>query len=141
MRPKKTPLRQCAGCGQMKPKKELVRVVRAPLKEDGEGNPLPPEISLDPTGKRPGRGAYLCRDAQCLKLAKKSRRLERSFSWYEPEDLIGKTLAAIVNLPPRKMMGLESCGMLLSAVHKEKGEEALHLMILDDSIPAGAKLC
>ena len=62
-------------------------------------------------------------------------------AWYEPEDLIGKTLAAIVNLPPRKMMGLESCGMLLSAVHKEKGQEALHLMILDDSIPAGAKLC
>ena len=62
-------------------------------------------------------------------------------AWYEPEDLIGKTLAAIVNLPPRKMMGLESCGMLLSEVHKEKGEEALHLMILDDSIPAGAKLC
>ena len=61
--------------------------------------------------------------------------------WYEPEDLIGKTLVAIVNLPPRKMMGLESCGMLLSAVHTEKGEEALHLMIVDDSIPAGAKLC
>ena len=61
--------------------------------------------------------------------------------WYEPEDLIGKTLVAIVNLPPRKMMGLESCGMLLSAVHTEKGEECLHLMIVDDSIPAGAKLC
>ena len=61
--------------------------------------------------------------------------------WYEPEDLVGKTLAAIVNLPPRKMMGLESNGMLLSAVHTEKGEEALHLIILDDAIPAGAKLC
>ncbi len=61
--------------------------------------------------------------------------------WYEPEDLIGKTLVAIVNLPPRKMMGLESCGMLLSAVHTEKGEERLQLMIVDDSIPAGAKLC
>ena len=61
--------------------------------------------------------------------------------WYEPEDLIGKTLVAIVNLPPRKMMGLESCGMLLSAVHTEKGEECLHLMIVDDSIPVGAKLC
>ena len=61
--------------------------------------------------------------------------------WYEPEDLIGKTLVAIVNLPPRKMMGLESCGMLLSAVHTEKGEECLHLMMVDDSIPAGAKLC
>jgi len=61
--------------------------------------------------------------------------------WYEPETLVGKTLVAIVNLPSRKMMGLESCGMLISAVHKEKGEEALHLLILDDSIPAGAKLC
>ena len=61
--------------------------------------------------------------------------------WYEPEDLAGKTLAAIVNLPPRKMMGLESNGMLLSAVHREKGEEVLHLLILDDAIPAGAKLC
>ena len=61
--------------------------------------------------------------------------------WYQPEDLVGKTLAAIVNLPPRKMMGLESNGMLISAVHKEKGEEALHLIMVDDSIPAGAKLC
>jgi len=61
--------------------------------------------------------------------------------WYQPEDLLGKTLVAIVNLPPRKMMGLESCGMLISAVHKEKGEEALHLLIVDDAIPAGAKLC
>ncbi len=61
--------------------------------------------------------------------------------WYEPEDLVGKTLMAIVNLPPRKMMGHESNGMLISAVHKEKGEEALHLIILDDAIPAGAKLC
>ena len=61
--------------------------------------------------------------------------------WYEPEDLIGKTLVAIVNLPPRKMMGQESNGMLISAVHKEKGEEALHLIMVDDAIPAGAKLC
>ena len=61
--------------------------------------------------------------------------------WYEPEDLVGKTLVAIVNLPPRKMMGHESNGMLISAVHKEKGEEALHLIMVDDAIPAGAKLC
>ena len=61
--------------------------------------------------------------------------------FYEPEQLVGKTLLAIVNLPPRKMMGLESCGMLLSAVHKEKGEEKLRLIMLDDAIPAGAKLC
>ena len=61
--------------------------------------------------------------------------------WYRPEDLIGKTLMAIVNLPPRKMMGQESNGMLISAVHTEKGEECLHLLILDDAIPAGAKMC
>ena len=61
--------------------------------------------------------------------------------WYKPEELVGKTLVAIVNLPPRKMMGIPSCGMLISAVHKEKGEEKLHLLLLDDSIPAGAKLC
>ena len=60
---------------------------------------------------------------------------------YEPEQLIGKTLLAIVNLPPRKMMGQESCGMLISAVHTEHGEEQLHLVILDDTIPAGAKMC
>jgi methionyl-tRNA synthetase len=61
--------------------------------------------------------------------------------WYKPEELIGKTLMAIVNLPPRKMMGLESNGMLISAVHKEHGEEQLNLLILDDKIPAGAKMC
>ena len=61
--------------------------------------------------------------------------------WYEPEDLVGKTLVAIVNLPPRKMMGHESNGMLISAIHKEKGEEVLHLLMVDDAIPAGAKLC
>ncbi len=61
--------------------------------------------------------------------------------FYEPEQLIGKTAVAILNLPPRKMMGTESCGMLISAVHKEGGEEKLHLLLVDDSIPAGAKLC
>ena len=61
--------------------------------------------------------------------------------YYEPEELVGKTLAAIVNLPPRKMMGLESNGMLLSAVRTEKGEEKLNLIMLDDQIPAGSKLC
>ena len=61
--------------------------------------------------------------------------------FYQPEDLIGKTLVAIVNLPPRKMMGKESCGMLISAVHTDKGEEKLNLLMVDDAIPAGAKLC
>lgn len=61
-------------------------------------------------------------------------------AYYEPEELIGKTLIAIVNLPPRAMMGIDSCGMLLSAIHEEEGEEKLHLLMVDDHIPAGAKL-
>ena len=61
-------------------------------------------------------------------------------SFYEPEELIGKTLIAITNLPPRAMMGIDSCGMLLSAIHEEEGEEKLHLLMVDDHIPAGAKL-
>ena len=60
--------------------------------------------------------------------------------YYEPEELVGKTCIAIVNLPPRKMMGIDSCGMLISAVHEEAGEEKLHLLMVDDHIPAGAKL-
>ncbi len=61
-------------------------------------------------------------------------------AFYEPEDLIGKKVVAILNLPPRSMMGVDSCGMLLSAVHKENNEEKLDLMIVDDKIPAGSKL-
>ena len=61
-------------------------------------------------------------------------------AYYEPEELVGKTLIAIVNLPPRAMMGIESCGMLLSAIHEEEGEEKLHLLMVDNHIPAGAKL-
>ena len=70
MKTKKIPMRMCLGCGEMKPKKELVRVVRS---KEGE-------ISLDLTGKKPGRGAYICRDAECLKKARKARKLEKSFS-------------------------------------------------------------
>ena len=61
-------------------------------------------------------------------------------AYYEPEELIGKTCIAITNLPPRKMMGIDSCGMLISAVHKEGEEEKLHLLMVDPHIPAGAKL-
>ena len=61
-------------------------------------------------------------------------------AYYEPEDLVGKTCIAITNLPPRPMMGIESCGMLISAVHMENGEEKLHLLMVDPHIPAGAKL-
>ena len=60
--------------------------------------------------------------------------------YYEPEELVGKTCIAIVNLPPRKMMGIDSCGMLISAVHEEDGKEGLHLLMVDNHIPAGAKL-
>ena len=76
MRPKKTPMRMCLGCNEMKPKKELVRVVKAPQKEEA----APPEVSLDLTGKKPGRGAYLCCSSECLKKAKKNRGLERGLS-------------------------------------------------------------
>ena len=61
-------------------------------------------------------------------------------AYYEPEELIGKTCIAITNLPPRPMMGIDSCGMLISAVHQEEGEEKLHLLMVDPHIPAGAKL-
>ena len=61
-------------------------------------------------------------------------------AFYEPEELVGKTCIAITNLPPRAMMGIDSCGMLLSAVHEEEGEEKLNLLMVDDKIPAGAKL-
>ncbi|MGN1071046.1 MAG: amino acid--tRNA ligase-related protein, partial [Candidatus Fimadaptatus sp.] len=61
-------------------------------------------------------------------------------AYYEPEELVGKTCIAITNLPPRPMMGIDSCGMLISAVHKEGGEEKLHLLMVDPHIPAGAKL-
>ena len=70
MKPKKIPMRMCLGCGEMKPKKELIRVVRSP-----EG-----EISLDFIGKAAGRGAYICRSTECLTKARKARRLEKSFS-------------------------------------------------------------
>ena len=60
--------------------------------------------------------------------------------YYEPEELVGKTCIAITNLPPRAMMGIDSCGMLISAVHHEEGGERLHLLMVDEHIPAGAKL-
>ena len=75
--PKKIPMRQCLGCREMKPKRELIRVVRSP-----EG-----EISLDFRGKKPGRGAYVCRDAQCLKKARKSRALDRMLEVSIPDEV------------------------------------------------------
>ena len=80
IRKKKTPLRMCTGCGEMKPKQELVRVVRSP---DGD-------ISLDLTGKKPGRGAYVCRKAECLRAARKARRFEKAFSCKIPDEIYNR---------------------------------------------------
>ena len=77
MRTKQVPLRKCMGCGEMKPKKELVRVVKSP-----EG-----EISLDMTGRKPGRGAYVCHRTECLMIARKARRLEKAFSCQIPAEV------------------------------------------------------
>ena len=77
MHVKKTPLRKCTGCGEMKPNKELVRVVKSP-----EG-----EVSLDLTGRKPGRGAYVCPRVDCLRLARKARRLEKAFSCPIPAEV------------------------------------------------------
>lgn len=77
MQTKKIPMRKCTGCNEMKPKKELVRIVRDP-----EGN-----ISVDLTGKKSGRGAYICKTAQCLAAAKKAKRLERAFECSIPEEV------------------------------------------------------
>lgn len=84
---KKIPMRKCLGCGEMKPKRELVRVVKAPDKKDENGETVSKgEISLDLVGKKPGRGAYICQSADCLEKAIKARRLERTFSCkIEPE--------------------------------------------------------
>lgn len=87
MQNKKIPLRKCTGCGEMKPKKELVRVVRSP-----EG-----EISLDLTGKKNGRGAYVCPNAECLKKAKKSKRIERSFACAIPNEIYDKMEQELMN--------------------------------------------
>ena len=87
MHQRKIPMRMCTGCGEMKPKRELVRIVRAPEKPDEAGNPLPRPIELDDTGRKPGRGAYICRDAECLRKARKARRLERAFSCKIPDEV------------------------------------------------------
>ena len=77
MHQKRLPMRMCAGCGEMKSKKELVRVVKSPEQE----------ISLDLTGRKPGRGAYVCKNIDCLKAARKARRIEKAFSCKIPEEV------------------------------------------------------
>jgi len=88
MKQKKVPLRKCTGCNEMKEKKQLVRVVKAPDQTDENGEVLQKgEISVDLTGKKPGRGAYICKDAACLAAARKARRLERAFSCRIPDEV------------------------------------------------------
>ncbi|MCI9272927.1 MAG: YlxR family protein [Clostridiales bacterium] len=88
MRQKRVPMRMCTGCGEMKPKKELVRVVKAPdgKNENGEVTAFG-EVSLDLTGRKPGRGAYVCRNIACLKAARKARKFERAFSCQIPSEV------------------------------------------------------
>ena len=88
MRQKKIPMRKCTGCGEMKEKKQLVRIVKAP-----DGN----VISLDLTGKKPGRGAYICSSPDCLNKAKKARRLERAFSCKIPDEVYEQLTEEINN--------------------------------------------
>lgn len=87
MKQKRVPLRKCIGCLEMKPKKELVRVVKAPDEKDENGDVVKKgEISLDYVGKKPGRGAYVCNSKSCLQKAQKGRRIEKAFSCFiEPE--------------------------------------------------------
>ena len=115
--------------------------------------PVLPDVSIDEFAKCDMR---VCKILTCEAVKKSDKLLrftvddgsgkERQIlsgirKFYEPEQLVGKKVAAILNLPPRKMMGMESNGMLLSAVREENGKEELHLMILDDSVPVGSRLC
>ncbi len=88
MKQKKQPMRKCSGCGEMKEKRELIRVVKAPEIKNEDGSIVSGgEISLDLTGKKPGRGAYVCKSAECLAKAKKARRFERSFNCKIPDEV------------------------------------------------------
>lgn len=90
MKPKKIPMRMCVGCREMKPKKELIRVVRAP---DGS-------VSMDPVGKKPGRGAYVCRNAACLQRAIKQRQLERQLEVQLTDEVAAQLQQELDSLPP-----------------------------------------
>lgn len=88
MKTKKVPMRKCSGCMDMFPKKELVRVVKSPDKKDENGNVLEKgSVSLDLTSKKPGRGAYVCRNKECLKKARKAKRIERSLETEIPSEV------------------------------------------------------
>ena len=96
MRQKRPPMRMCTGCGEMKPKKDLVRVVKAPDAKDENGQVLAAGgVSLDLTGRKPGRGAYVCRNAACLKAARKARRFEKAFSCQIPSEVYDRLLSLL----------------------------------------------
>ena len=96
---KKIPLRKCTGCTEMKPKRELIRVVKSKDVTDEEGNVLVQgEISLDLTGKMPGRGAYVCKKPECFELARKARRFERSLSCKIPDEVYAQLEQELENL-------------------------------------------
>ena len=95
---KKVLLRKCTGCGEMKEKRELIRVVKAPEKKDENGNVISGgEISLDLTGRKSGRGAYVCKNTECFEKARKARRFERSLSCKIPEDVYEQMSAELEN--------------------------------------------
>lgn len=88
MKQKKIPLRKCTGCGEMKEKRELIRVVKSPDVKDDDGNVVSGgSVSLDLSGKKPGRGAYVCKDLSCFEKAQKARRFERSLSCKIPDEV------------------------------------------------------
>ena len=131
---------------------EEVAELKAAYAAAPKSAPVLPDVTIDDFAKCDMR---VCKVLKCEPVKKSDKLLRFTLDdgtgtdrqilsgihkWYEPEQLVGKTLVAIVNLPPRKMMGLESCGMLLSATHTEKGQEVLNLIMVDDKIPAGAKL-
>ena len=132
---------------------EELEAMKAPKGPQVKVEPVLPDVTIDDFAKCDMR---VCKVLACENVKKSEKLLKFTLDdgsdkdrqilsgiakFYKPEDLVGKTVAAIVNLPPRKMMGLESNGMLISAVHTEKGKEKLHLLILDDAIPAGSVLC
>lgn len=93
---KKQPMRKCSGCGEMKEKRELIRVVRSPEKIDENGEIIcKAEISLDLIGKKPGRGAYVCKNANCLEKARKAKRIERSLSCKIPDEVYERLIAEL----------------------------------------------
>ena len=133
-----------AGCAPVEEKIDFSKVVIEPLFED--------QVDFETFSKSDFRAVKVL---ECEAVPKSKKLLKFTLDdgtgtprtilsgihpFYEPEELIGKTCVAIVNLPPRAMMGIESCGMLISAVHHEGDEEKLHLLMLDPHIPAGAKM-